>query len=205
MIAPTGGRGRAVGWLPAVMVVALLAACTSSGGTTKNAGATVDLSSTPRTEAPTTEAAGNGGGKPSLSVPSLPIGGNVDVDGAQQCAHVNWLGPKPIPHDVVIKLSGFSLDPTDIFRFGGDLCGTSEPTCTTSWQWRWDSANLECLVPVVQEAEADADQTVSLVLSGTVFCSQAASCTAFRNAGESQIVFTPVPGAVSGSTAPPTG
>ena len=42
---------------------------------------------------------------PVATLPSLPIGGDTEPTvGAQQCANVNWLGPKPIPPCIIVTI-----------------------------------------------------------------------------------------------------
>jgi hypothetical protein len=140
----------------------------------------------------------NGG--PAIAVASLPIGGNVDVDGAQQCAHVNWLGPQPIPDGIVISLDGVGLDPAGVFRFGGSLCSADRPVCTPAWSWTPSTADVECLIPVTQVV--DSGSPVALLLAGTVHCASESACRQFVNAlGNQQIHFDAKPGVVTGHSA----
>ncbi len=183
-----------------VVVVALtFIGCGAHHASDSGSQSSVAISAAPATEQPTTESAQGNGGGTAISIPSLPIGGNVDGDAAEQCAHVNWLGPKPIPPDVSITLSGFGLDPQGIFRFGGTGCPTDVPRCTTSWQWTSSTEGKECLVPAIQIVDVDSEQPVSLVLGGTVLCVKQSSCKEFTALGPSQIQFTAQPGTVSTS------
>lgn len=171
----------------------------NGGGTTQS---TVAIDTTPATETSTTESAQQGGGGGiSVSVASLPIGGNSGGDGAVQCADVNLIGaPDPFPSDVTISVTGFALDPDGVFQLGGDpaACGLpSEAACQSSWTWT-AGAITGCLVTVTQLV--DSEQTVTLDLAGTVHCQRQASCDAIANAGGSQISFTAQPGVVSSST-----
>jgi hypothetical protein len=203
MNGPVLGR---CGWLLALAAL-LLVGCAShhasnvggsNGGETESA---VAIDTTPATETSTTESAQQGGGGGiSVSVASLPIGGNTGGDGAVQCADVNLIGaPDPFPSDVTISVTGFALDPDGVFRLGGDpaACGLpSEAACESSWTWTAGSIT-GCLVTVTQLV--DSDETVTLNLAATVHCQQQASCDLIANAGGSQISFTAQPGVVSSS------
>ena len=162
---------------------------------------TVVIDTTPATETSTTEAPERGGGGGiSVSVASLPIGGNSGGAGAVQCADVNLIGaPDPFPSDVTISVTGFSLDPHGVFQFGGDPAGCGIPNevaCQSSWTWS-PGSTAGCLVTVTQVV--DSEETVTLDLAGAVHCEQQASCDAITKAGGSQISFTAQPGVVSSS------
>jgi hypothetical protein len=180
----------------------LLVGCGDHHASTNNATqTTVAVDTTPATETSTTESPQQGGGGGiSVSVASLPIGGNSGGGGVVQCADVNLIrGPDPFPPDVTISVAGFHLDPADVFEFGGDpaACGVpSESACQSSWTWTAGSV-AGCLVTVTQVV--DSEQTVTLDLAGTVHCQQQASCDAITQAGGSQISFTAQPGVVSSS------
>ena len=190
----SGGFRSCVGALVALLLVGCGAGHHVSGNGSEP---TVEINTVPATEGPTTEAPqSDGGGGTAISIPSLPIGGNVDGDGAEQCAHVNWLGPNPIPPDVSVSLTAFGLDPEGVFRFGGTACGADRPVCTTTWRWRSSTADIECLVPVTQIVEVGSDESVTLVLAGTVQCAKQSSCDEFAGLGASQIQFTAQPGVV---------
>jgi hypothetical protein len=184
--------------LAAMLLVGCGSHHASNGAATQS---TVAIDTTPATESSATESPQQGGGGGiSVSVASLPIGGNSGGDGAVQCADVNLIGaPDPFPADVTISVTGFHLDPDGVFQFGGDpaACGIpSETACQSSWTWAAGSIT-GCLVTVTQLV--DSDQTVTLDLGGTVHCQQQASCDAIASAGGSQISFTAQPGVVSSS------
>lgn len=172
----------------------------TGSGTGSGSDSTVPITGDPATEGATTEAAQpGGGGGTAISIPSLPIGGNAEGDGAEQCAEVNWLGPKPIPPDVTISLTGLGLDPEGIFQFGGNACAGDKPECTTAWRWQSNTADIECLVPATQIVDVESQKSVTLVLAGSVHCTEQSSCAEFAQLGGSQIQYTAQPGAVSTS------
>ena len=188
----------------AAILVLLVTGC--SGKSSNSAGvptetATVDVNTAPATEGTDPEAPQskqNAG--PSISIASLPIGGNVDEDGTQQCAEVNWLGPKPIPQGVTITIDAIGLDPEGIFELDS-TCG--DRPCQTSWQWVSATESIDCTVAARQVV--DSDQTVTLVLSGTVHCGDDNACDEFRRAAEdsqsgSQIRFEAQLGVVTGGS-----
>ncbi|HQR27684.1 MAG TPA: hypothetical protein PLP61_11650, partial [Nocardioides sp.] len=100
----------------------------------------------------------------SISVPTLPVGGNTDQDGADQCAHANWLGDT-IPTGVEVVVDQVALDPDGVFSLGGEPCGSGGPACASSWTWSAETQSQECTVSATQLE--DTDQTVTLVLVGT--------------------------------------
>jgi len=187
-----------------VMVAALLVAGCATDSTTLSDSSS-GLTDQALTSAPATEGTGpetpqeSEETAPSISVPTLPVGGDPDVDGLSQCAHANWLGSE-IPPGVEVSITGVSLDPDDVFSVGGDLCGSGN-SCADSWTWTADNQGDECTVAVTQQI--DSDQQVTLVLDGTVTCSSQSLCDEFENAGGlfdgSQITFTAELGLVTPS------
>ena len=130
-------RGR---WAPLVVVVSVLAVigvgCGKSDVTPSKSASAVssDTDASPAvtssSEADTTPSPeGTGPEPPGKSVeagpvanlPSLPIGGGgaIPTGGAQQCARVSWVGPKPIPPGIVVTIDEISLSPEKIFKLEG--------------------------------------------------------------------------------------
>ena len=183
-----------------VVVVALLVAgC--GGGTT----ASPDVSSGSESFNPSPTLEGEGSESPqppdddvSISVPTLPVGGDSDVDGVDQCGHANWLG-SPIPPGVEVSVTDVALDPAGIFGLEGDPCGSDEDGCADSWTWTSDTQDDECTVSVTQLV--DTDETVTLVLVGTVTCTSQSLCEEFAGSeglfDGSQVSFTAELGLVS--------
>jgi hypothetical protein len=207
----------------AVVLVALGAGCAkstpSSGGsstTGTDTGASIGNSATPDDSAapadstPAQEGTGvespqpsqNGG--PTISVASLPVGGNTDEDGARQCGHVSLIVHNELPKGISISIDSIGLSPEGIFTLGGDLCSPDSTPCTTNWTWTRDTANKQCTVAVTQVA--DSEEPVALVLGGTVHCSDQSACDDVQrsfdgNGANTHIEFRPSLGVVSsGST-----
>jgi hypothetical protein len=126
--------------------------------------------------------------KPSIQIASAPIGGNVQTDGADQCAEVNWLGRNPIPAGTTIQLGEASLDPTDLFDLYQDACDTDLRPCTeVTWQ---TTSFTPCYVGARQVARGD--RAAKLIIAVTATCETQADCQSL--AGEtpgSQISFAP--------------
>ena len=59
--------------------------------------------------------------KPTIEIANAPIGGN-DGQGRRACADVNWLGKKPIPDGITIKLGSIHLEPKGIFELDQGSC-----------------------------------------------------------------------------------
>jgi hypothetical protein len=176
----------------------------TSNPATGSGGSSADSSSAATDSEPATESTGpeppessrNGG--PAITVASLPIGGSPDVDGAQQCGDVNWLGQKPLPPGVAVSVEQIGLDREGIFQFGGEACRNSgRPTCSTSWMWT-STQTSGCSVPVVQIVDPESPQEVTLILSGTVRCADISACKQALSGQEgSSVVFEADPGVVT--------
>ncbi len=193
----------------AVAVALLAAGCTTHSASPPGSSteSTTSVDSTPATEGsgPETPQARQNGG-PAISVASLPVGGNVDGDAARRCIHVNWLGTKPIPHDVSVSLDGAALDPDGVFDLSAGGCAQpNDPPCGTSWTWSSNTADTSCQIAATQVVNSD--QTVTLVLAGTVHCASEQACESFVGQfGTDRIQFDAQPGVVAGSSsdsAPP--
>jgi hypothetical protein len=190
------------------LVTVLLAGC---GSNHKPAGtdseSTVAIDTTPATEGPTTELPQPDGGGISVSVASLPIGGNGSGGGVQQCADVGLIGvPDRLPPDVSVSVTGQSLNPEGIFEFGGDTSACEPPgesVCPSTWTWT-ASTRGSCLVVVTQIDDVTDPVSVTLNIAGTVHCTKQDSCDAVTSAGGSQIEFQAQPGVVSTSPPPST-
>jgi hypothetical protein len=137
----------------------------------------------------------NNGG-PTISVASLPVGGDIDSDGALQCAHVNLITNNQLPKWVSISIDSIGLSPEGIFRLGGDLCNPADPPCA-GYSWTAGTAGRECAVDVTQIK--DSTETVKLVLSATVHCPDQRTCDVVQNAFDAsgaRIEFTASTGVV---------
>ncbi|HEX8305045.1 MAG TPA: hypothetical protein VF612_09215 [Jatrophihabitans sp.] len=132
-------------------------------------------------------------GGPTISVASLPIGGNTEEDGARQCGHVNLIPPSPLPPGIKFSINSIELTPAGIFSISDDPCG-SAPPCTTSWTWT-SEAPSECTVAVTQLI--DSTDTVTLTIGSTATCPDQSTCdrveSEFKGNG-SQVRFTALAG-----------
>lgn len=214
----------------AVAVVVLVAGCTGSsptraGPSTADATATEGATATDNsvsagnsassgvlaTEAASTPAVEGTGaespqqpnnGGPTISVASLPVGGDTDTDGARQCAHVRLITHDQLPARVSISIDSIRLSREGIFSIGGDLCGSDRSPCA-GYSWTTDTAGGECTVDVTQIK--DSTETVTLVLAGTVHCPDQPACDQVQsgfdgNGSGTQIDFTASTGVVSASS-----
>ncbi|HEU5271896.1 MAG TPA: hypothetical protein VFU36_18385 [Jatrophihabitans sp.] len=204
-----------------IVVLAVLALLTGCGGSAGGPGGAADTgSATAGTDAGTATDAGSNpdagdsspaaegsgpespqpaqGGGPSITVASLPVGGDGghdsnDPNPAQQCGSVNWL-LGPLPADVVVELGDISFDPSGIFSLGGSGCPSDQPTCQSGTHWTTD--NSGCGVPVIQ-GDPNADSTVSIVVAGTVHCASQAECDQLaeqlKSGSGTQATITAVP------------
>ncbi|MDQ1739587.1 MAG: hypothetical protein QOE53_1239 [Pseudonocardiales bacterium] len=144
-------------------------------------------------------------GGPTISVASLPVGGNRDEDGARQCGHVGLIVHNGLPAGISISIDSIGLSREGIFTLGGDLCAPDSAPCTTTWTWTTDTANKQCAVAVTQVA--DSEEPVALVLVGTVHCPDQRACDDVQrsfdgNGSDTQIKFEPSLGVVSGGSTP---
>lgn len=187
-----------------MVLLLLVTACKGGSGSGSGTSQSVNISLAPPTESATTEAAQQHGGGISISVPSLPIGGNANAQGAQQCADVGLTNtPDPLPSDVTISVTRVSLSPEGIFSVGGDraTCAQTapddEPLCGQTWRWTANDVG-RCVLVVTQLV--DSDQVVTLDLAADIHCTIQSSCKAIKDAGTSQIQFQAQVGVLSPSS-----
>ena len=173
----------------------LLAGCSGSTGDEADPGSTLtptesttDPTGEPPVEPDTPEPPQDTRDKPSIELASAPIGGNVQTEGADQCAEVNWLGRNPIPAGTTIQLGEASLVPTDLFDLNQDACDTDLRPCTeVTWQ---ATSFTPCYVGARQVARGD--RAARLIIAVTATCETDADCQSL--AGDvpgSQISFAP--------------
>ena len=178
-----------------VVLLMLLAGCSGSSGDEADPGTTLtptETSSDPTGEPPVEstepEPPQNTQNKPSIELASAPIGGNIQTEGADQCAEVNWLGRNPIPAGTTIQLGEASLNPTDLFDLYQDACDTDLRPCTeVTWQ---TTSFTPCYVGARQVARGD--RAAKLIIAATATCDTEADCQSL--AGDtpgSQISFAP--------------
>jgi hypothetical protein len=128
----------------------------------------------------------------SIEIANAPIGGNSG-EGPHACADVNWLGTKPIPKGVTIKLGSIHLDPDGIFELDQGSCSGDDhgPSCAGR---RWKGSDpTPCSIGAKQVAFGGDRKDVRLILAVTVACRRQADCDSLaadpENRGGSQIVF----------------
>lgn len=174
---------------------------TTAGNSVSPTGVASETASIPAVEgtgAESPQQPANGG--PTISVASLPVGGDVNTDGARQCAHVNLITNDQLPKWVSVSIDSISLSPEGIFRLGGDLCEPAGPACA-GYSWTAGTTGRECAVDVTQIK--DSTDTVTLVLAGTVHCPDQRTCDQVQNAfntSGARIDFTASAGVVSAAS-----
>jgi hypothetical protein len=202
-------RRRTVSTVLLTVLVVVGAGCGKQNASSGTDSSRVVSSPTETDTAPATEGSGpespqqSGDAGPVAQLPSLPIGGgDPDQSGDQQCATVNWLGDKPIPPGVTIRIDRIGFDRDGFFRLGGSLCDSDAAPCTTSWQFTADTEDDSCVVAVTQIKDVDNPQQVQLVLAGTIYCTTQSACDdyAAKSGGGSQIAFTAEPDVVGGGS-----
>jgi len=179
-----------------VVLLMFLVGCGGSSDDEADAGTTLlpteasttDPTGEPPVEPTEQESTRTSQDKPSIKLASAPIGGNVETDGADRCAEVNWLGRNPIPAGTTIQLGAASLDPTDAFDLYQDACDSDLRPCTdVAWQ---TNSFTPCYVGARQVARGD--RAGKLIIAMTATCETEADCQSL--AGEnpgSQITFAP--------------
>jgi hypothetical protein len=186
----------------ATCALVVLAACGSGGAADGGAGETSATVSATSSAEPTTEpsveptepeSTGPVESKPSIKIANAPIGGNGD-QGPRACADVNWLGTKPIPDGITIKLESIHLKPDGIFELDQASCADNPRSCA-GLEWR-GADPPECHVGAKQVAFADSSE-VLVTLSVTVTCESQADCDSLaadsQNKVGSSIALTPDP------------
>ena len=197
------------GWwrILAIGTLTVLTACGAGGameGATSEPSASVsatiseDPTSEPPVEPTEPESTGPVENKPSIKIANAPIGGNGD-QGPLACADVNWLGEKPIPDGITIKLESIHLDdPAGIFQLDQGSCAANLRSCA-GLEWKGGDPPA-CYVGAKQVAFADTSENdieVLVILSVTVTCESQADCNSLaadpQNSGGSSVAFTPDP------------
>jgi len=161
-------------WLLGVGAVALLLGGCGSKGTSGGSGSSVDISSSPRTESPTTESPQQGGNNgATISLPSLPVGGTAisTDDGVHQCATLVWSGPPDkIPEGVSVTVK-IRVEPATYRESDAGCPPDGAPKCRG---YTFASAHRgPCDVGLESIARPSVDAT--LYLDGA--CSGGSSCT----------------------------
>jgi hypothetical protein len=174
------------------VLILLLAGCSDTSGDGGTAPTEVTAASSGTSEPPPeptdTESTQTKQRQPSISILSAPIGGNVEADGVNQCAEVNWLGRNPIPDGTTIVLGTPSLDPDGVFAFEQSSCAGATRTCADV---RWQaSAFAPCWIGVRQLKNGS--KQVTLVIPVDATCATQSDCDSLaRGKGTSQIRFDP--------------
>ena len=177
--------------LTVALFAVLVAGCadTPNGdGTPSPAPTTSETTGEPSPEPTTPETTQTQQTKPSIKIANAPIGGNVEEDGVEQCAEVNWLGKNPIPDGTTISLGAAGLAPEGVFEFYQGSCPGDVRTCADV-QWQSDDFK-PCYVGARQVANGTED--VSLVIPMEATCETDEDCQSLvEGFGKSQIRFRP--------------
>ncbi|GAB2662229.1 hypothetical protein GCM10009743_43150 [Kribbella swartbergensis] len=173
------------------------------GGTPSPAPTTApDTTGEPSPEPTTPETTQTEIDKPSISIANAPIGGNVEEDGVEQCAEVNWLGKSPIPDGTTISLGAAGLSPDGVFDFYQGACPGDVRACADV---KWQSGDFKpCYVGVKQVANGT--EAVDLVIAVQAVCETEKDCESLAEGfGASQIEFQPIPLETPGGETPTNG
>ncbi len=179
----------------------LLVGCSDTPGPTPEPTVTETTTGEPSPEPTTPETTRTKQTKPSIAIANAPIGGNVDSDGVERCAEVNWLGRSPIPDGTVIHLGRPRLDPEGVFELDQSACPGDARKCTDV---RWQANNFKaCHVGARQVANSTDDVTLVIPMSAT--CESEEDCQSLvAGFGGSQIRFQPDVLETPTSETPPT-
>jgi hypothetical protein len=173
-----------------LLFAVLLVGCADTPGGTPTPGPTASETTTgePPPEPTTPETTRTKQTKPSIELANAPIGGNVDSDGVERCAEVNWLGQSPIPDGTVIHLGTPGLDPEGIFELDQSACPGNARRCADV---QWQAGNFKpCHVGARQVANSTDDVTLVIPISAT--CETEEDCQSLAAGfGGSQIRFQP--------------
>jgi hypothetical protein len=153
------------------------------------------LTTEPQPEPPSPEPPQPTTTRPSIEIANAPIGGD-DGEGPRGCAKVNWLGTKPIPDGITIKLESIRLDSKGIFKLDQDSCSGKAPSCA-GLEWKGGNPHA-CYVGAKQVAFVDTnkeDVEVHVIAAVTVTCKRQADCDSLaadpKNSDGSSVGFTP--------------
>jgi hypothetical protein len=173
-------------------VVVLMVGCADTpngNGTPSPAPTTSETTGEPSPEPTTTLSPQPTEDKPAISIANAPIGGNVEEDGVEQCAEVNWLGKSPIPAGTTISLGPPGLRPSGVFEFYQGSCPGDVRACTDV---KWQSGDFKpCFVGVRQVANST--ESVDLVIPVQAVCETEEDCQSLtKGFGTTQIDFEPI-------------
>ncbi|WP_433167454.1 hypothetical protein [Kribbella sp. CA-247076] len=172
----------------AVVLLAVLAAgCQDTPNGTPSPTFT-ETTGEPSPEPTTPETTGTRIDEPSISTASAPIGGNVEEDGIERCAEVNWLGKSPIPDGTTISLGAAGLSSSGVFELYQGACPGDVRACADV---RWQSGDFKpCYVGARQIGNGTEDVTLIIPMEAT--CKTQDDCDSLLEGfGKSQIRFRP--------------
>jgi hypothetical protein len=155
-----------------------------------------ELTTEPQPEPPSPEPPQPPTTRPSIKIANAPIGGDDD-EGPEGCVKVNWLGTKPIPDGITIKLGSIHLDPKGIFELDQDSCSGNEAPSCAGLVWKGGDPP-GCYVGAKQVAFVDTnkeDVEVHVIVAVAVTCKHRADCNSLaadpKNRDGSSVGFTP--------------
>ncbi|GAA1602550.1 hypothetical protein GCM10009789_65760 [Kribbella sancticallisti] len=144
--------------------------------------------------------------RPSLNVARLPLGGGTDspVEDRLQCAEAAWLGSRPLPAGVIVRVRAIKLSPAGVFRLDQRGCGDRQPC--PGMRWEGQKALDACFIGARQVTAGAGDvNRVSVSLRGTISCDQLQDCRrALEQTGSDSLTFSPDPHFGEPTEGPPT-
>jgi hypothetical protein len=127
---------RSLGWLVSAILLAALVSCSDDPSEEVEPGPVDTTTPTETTGEPDPEPPTE---QPTVSLPSLPIGGTAneseDVDVPNnQCVDVNWIvdqeGDALLVEGIEVQITGATFTPPELFVEAGAGCGGGNPPCT---------------------------------------------------------------------------
>jgi hypothetical protein len=130
--------------------------------------------------------------KPTIKIANAPIGG-TDGQGRRDCVKVSWLGKKPIPNGMTIKVGSIHLEPGGIFELDQGSCSDDRRSCA-GVEWKGGEPP-GCYVGAKQVSASETGNVVLVIVAVTVTCQHQADCDSLaadaEARGGSEVGFEP--------------